>query len=269
MPFAYAQTGAVDEFGDPTDTRTERVDEFGDPIDVTPPVQGTGGAVNVGQPTSGGTRVIGSDEFGDFGKSYKLLAPIGDIGEVATGDASFGIYLGRIFQFVIGAAGILAVLMIVWGGTEYLLSEAFDTKKAAVNRMQAAVWGLLLAFGSWLILNTVNPNLLNLGIVVPKITLQELVLVPTQSDLLLQKTVTAPNASENRLAQVHRTSVDGVLDVNLLYATPEYKNASAADRRALQSKILKSFEDQCAKKGGAITSATGGRTACEIPLQTR
>jgi len=76
-----------------------------------------------------------------------------------TGD--LGIFLSQAFSFGLAIAAALAVIMIVWGGVEYMLSESLFSKEAGKERIKNAILGLLLALTSYLILWTINPNLLN------------------------------------------------------------------------------------------------------------
>ena len=78
-----------------------------------------------------------------------------------------GSYLQGLFQLAVAIAGVLAVLMIVIGGLEYLLSEAFTSKADAIKRIQAALWGLIIILASVVILNTINPDLLNINLSLP------------------------------------------------------------------------------------------------------
>ncbi len=80
------------------------------------------------------------------------------------GNIDLGSYIGKLFQFVIGFAGILAVIMIVIGGVQYMSTDSIDGKKDGLDKVKSALWGLLLALASYLILNTINPDLLKLGI---------------------------------------------------------------------------------------------------------
>ena len=98
------------------------------------------------------------------GQTYELLEGLPGIQEVNVGPGGFGSYIQKIFVFIIGFAGVLAVLMIVLGGIQYMTSEAFTSKQAAKERITAAILGLLLAIASVLILETINPNLLNLNL---------------------------------------------------------------------------------------------------------
>src|SRR3990167_1387254 len=76
----------------------------------------------------------------------------------------FPAFVSTVFKVLIGFGGLFAVVMIVIAGIGYMLSEsALDTSKAK-SRAQAALWGLLLLAVSWLILWTINPNLLKFDV---------------------------------------------------------------------------------------------------------
>ena len=92
--------------------------------------------------------------------SYTPLSPLPGSTVVDTTDP--GSYLWTLFGIAVGVAAMLAVIMIIIGGFQYMTSEAIGSKESAKKRMWAAVLGLALILGSWLILNTINPNLLNL-----------------------------------------------------------------------------------------------------------
>jgi hypothetical protein len=66
-------------------------------------------------------------------------------------------------KFLIGISGLLAVVMIMIGGVKYLTSEAITGKSNAKETIQQAVWGLVLVIGAYTILNTLNPDLVNLN----------------------------------------------------------------------------------------------------------
>lgn len=71
-------------------------------------------------------------------------------------------YLQNIFSFGIAIAGALAVIRIVQAGIMYMLSDAWTTKTEATNIIWASVQGLLLALCAYVILNTINPDLVKL-----------------------------------------------------------------------------------------------------------
>lgn len=129
------------------------------------------------------------------GKYYNLLAPLpcpGDPGKmgcsfvngnwvlntfdpqtkVGETDSALSKYLNLIIKLIIGIAAVLAVVMIVIGGIEYMTSELISSKEAGRERMTQAVLGLLLALGAWALLNTINPDLLKSNVSITDATVQ-------------------------------------------------------------------------------------------------
>ena len=85
-----------------------------------------------------------------------------------------GEYFNNIYRLMVGITGVLAVIMIVVGGLEYIASAANPSaKESAKKRIWAAIGGLLLALSSYLILQTINPDLVNFNLNIEKKTLQQ------------------------------------------------------------------------------------------------
>src|SRR3990167_2426928 len=95
--------------------------------------------------------------------TYTLLAPLGPL----SGAVYLSTYLNGIMLVTIGVAGVLAVVMIVICGIQMIGSPSVSQKSASKECITNAILGLLLAAGSWIILNTINADLLksdmNLG----------------------------------------------------------------------------------------------------------
>ena len=92
---------------------------------------------------------------------YKLLAPIPGL-EVAP--KNLGDYINTILKIAIGLCAALAVIMIVIGGITYMGTESIFGKTEAKSQITKAILGLLIALGSYAILNTINPDFLNTNI---------------------------------------------------------------------------------------------------------
>ena len=104
---------------------------------------------------------------------YRLLAPLPGIEtEAGSGVATFATYIPGVFTFAIGIAGVLAVIMIIVGGIEYMSTDAFQGKNNAKNKITNALGGLLLTLSAWLILYTVNPNLIDFNLDIKKIEIK-------------------------------------------------------------------------------------------------
>jgi hypothetical protein len=70
-------------------------------------------------------------------------------------------FISYAYKFMLALAVVLAVFMITVGGFEYMLSGAANTKSDALKKIQDAVWGLLLALVAYLLLYTIDPNLVS------------------------------------------------------------------------------------------------------------
>ncbi len=106
-------------------------------------------------------------------QEYVVLAPLPGIGDGGSnGKTTLETYLPNIFNLMVGIAAALAFIMITWGGVTYATSDALSTKSEGKNYIENAVWGLLLVIGAWVILNTINPQILNFDLVLPKSNIQ-------------------------------------------------------------------------------------------------
>ncbi len=99
------------------------------------------------------------------GESYQLAYKIPNpdpskppIGEVA----DLGSYVNTVYKYLLGISGLVAIVMIMIGGVQYVTSVGGGSVSAAKERIQHAVVGLILLFSAALILQTVNPRLLTL-----------------------------------------------------------------------------------------------------------
>jgi type IV secretory pathway VirB2 component (pilin) len=99
-----------------------------------------------------------------FAAGYQPLAPVPDLTsfEAKSAPTDLGSYLQDLYKFLVGAAAALAVIMVIWGGVEYMTTDAIGHHEEGKQKIQNAVLGLLLALSSYIILKTVNADLLKL-----------------------------------------------------------------------------------------------------------
>lgn len=89
---------------------------------------------------------------------YKLEVPFTK--ETITGPAS---YIHYLFIWGLGMVGLVALVAVAYGGFVYLVSGGSETTKSyAKEIIWGAIYGLLLLFCSYLILHTINPDLVKL-----------------------------------------------------------------------------------------------------------
>lgn len=105
---------------------------------------------------------------GDHATAYVLLE--NSIIGGKTGDVDPGEYFKNLYQIGVGIAGVLAVIMLVIGGIEYISSAVIDTKAEAKKRIWAAIGGLLLALVSYILLGTINQKFVNSSLTLQQVT---------------------------------------------------------------------------------------------------
>ena len=101
-------------------------------------------------------------------QTYCLLAPLPGLGDSVDTTQGVGAYINTLIKITIGLISVLAVVMLVVGGIEYMVSNIAGEKASAKSRMTNAIFGLILMLSSYLILNTINPKLVNLSVGVQK-----------------------------------------------------------------------------------------------------
>lgn len=87
----------------------------------------------------------------------------GSDGTITVSDQSFATYVNGLIQVAIGFAILLSVIMVIAGGAEYMGARSVTNKDDAQDRIGKAIGGLLLALSAVVILQTINPNLVELN----------------------------------------------------------------------------------------------------------
>jgi hypothetical protein len=87
-------------------------------------------------------------------------------------------YVKYIFNFIIGLAGFIVFISITYGGIRYLISAGNPAAMSDANeQIFSGIIGLVVILGSWIILTTINPQLIKIN---PQIGDTEL---PSEFDL--------------------------------------------------------------------------------------
>jgi len=98
-------------------------------------------------PLTQGTNALGST-FGGFGSGTTLAG-----------------FFQAAFTLALSAGAILAVLRLAYAGWLYMgAADMWGSKQRAKDIIMDAILGLLLLIGIYIILNQINPNLLNLNV---------------------------------------------------------------------------------------------------------
>lgn len=189
----------------------------------------------------------------DTKTTYTPLAPLPDgtgqlMGEFDTKPSDtnpcpFGKYLNIVIKFFIGMAAVLSMIMIVMGGIEYMTSDLVSSKESGKSKIRNAVLGLLLALGSYTILNTLNPKLLD-------VCLNNL---PEAKITIDAESETTPWTGTSEITGTTTLCTEGYTNVST-YGQPKKINVCKSISSNLQKMLDK------AKEENIILSGSGSRT---------
>ncbi len=162
VPVVHAQVGGIPEYtGSPPSTSAPNYNCPSGQTYSSTGSNGSGGCVAL--PTTAnpaGTPTNGSN------LTYTPLEPIPGATTNANGTAlSFPALINSMFTVLFTVGALFAVLMLTISGIRYMLSDVVINKERAIKRITACIYGLLLLAGTWLILNTINPQLLNFTLI--------------------------------------------------------------------------------------------------------
>ncbi|HEX9664198.1 MAG TPA: hypothetical protein VGA49_00025 [Patescibacteria group bacterium] len=93
--------------------------------------------------------------------SIKLNVPFGGLGTAS----NYAEYIAALYKFGVAAAGVVAVVMIMIGGIIWIVAAGNASKIGqAQNLITNAIIGLIMILGSYVLLNTINPDLVKLRV---------------------------------------------------------------------------------------------------------
>lgn len=94
------------------------------------------------------------------GLTYSDIAQSNENGEIYLYIPFLGQYLATVYRYLVIAAGVIAVIVIIVAGIQWTASGGnSSTIESAKNKIIGAITGLCLAVGSYIILYTINPDL--------------------------------------------------------------------------------------------------------------
>lgn len=93
----------------------------------------------------------------------KVYSPLVDLSNAGQGNdvQTFEGYINFLYGMSIAVAALLAVIKIIIAGTKYMLDDVISGKEDAKKDIQGAVLGLLLILSAVIILELINPQLIN------------------------------------------------------------------------------------------------------------
>lgn len=81
-------------------------------------------------------------------------------------------FLNRLYNVALLLGALLAVILIIYAGVEYMISEAAAGKVNAKGHLQNALLGLLMLLVIYIFFNQINPDILDLNINIDPVTIE-------------------------------------------------------------------------------------------------
>ncbi len=134
---------------------------------------------------------------------YEPMVPIPGAGEIT----DISDYIKALYLFGLAIVGVIAMLFIIIGGIRYMTAAGNEAEiSEAKGQITSAILGLVLVLTSWLILHTINPELVSLK----KLTVTEIELPESNTHLACGEGYACkrfPNEQENQGDEDNCTSV--------------------------------------------------------------
>ena len=74
-------------------------------------------------------------------------------------------FIGAIYKFALMISGVLALGAIVYGGVKYMMAAGNPSGQSEGREwIKGAVFGLILLFGAYFMLNIINPDITKLSL---------------------------------------------------------------------------------------------------------
>ena len=101
------------------------------------------------------------------------LAPIPGLTSVdvdsAASSANLADFFNSLYKYLIGLAAVLAIIEIIAGGIQISTQDSVSKQGEGKERIQQAIFGLVLVLSPVLVFSIINPNILNLSLNLPPI----------------------------------------------------------------------------------------------------
>ncbi len=173
-------------------------------------------------------------------------------GQTGSGQAKdFLDYARFLYPFMLSVAAILAVLMMVFAGIQMMASVGNPGMiTSAKEKISSAIFGLLLAVGSFLILRTINPNLIKLQLSPPKVTIESQTSVPG-TDTLITK--------DELLKEGGQTPIQRATYENIIKNNPGFEGVIRNEKKESARDFQRTAQQKCVSSGGKGVAQNPGK----------
>jgi len=136
-------------------------------------------------------------------QGFQALAPIPGLTDTGTTAIvlgpgnNFGTFFNNLYKFCVGFAAAAAVVEIIWGGLEIASPDSVVKNKLGKERIQNALFGLLLVLSPVIVFSIINPKILDLSVNFDAVNLY----VPPQTYTAPQTTPATPPATDTAIRE--------------------------------------------------------------------
>ncbi len=191
-----------------------------------------------------------------------VYSPLVDLSNAGQGNQvqTFEQYINFLYGMSIAVAALLAVIKIVIAGAKYMLDDVITGKEQAKQDIQGAILGLLIILSAVIILELINPQLVEKKIEFPALQSARGELYALESTTVAGSTASIESETTERL--------DPGCGVTTRHDTPQFfvwaLNASTCSDKGA---ALGAFARGCAASGGQLATqhAADFISSCAVP----
>ncbi len=171
--------------------------------------------------------------------------------------------LKNLYGFAIGIGAVIGVVMIMYAGFEYMYVESISGKSDAKKRITDVFLGLAVILGSYLLLRTINPALVNFDVRLPSGSgrVAHISIAQSLSNAANQQTLQALNQSATLRSEISSLEKE-LQDLSSHIGTPDEDpgehDANVAKANALRASIIskKALDSQLRTQANVGTVTT-------------
>lgn len=163
--------------------------------------------------------------------------------------------LSGIYGFAIGIGAVIAVLMIIFGGFEYMYQESIGSKSAAKERITNAFLGLGVILASFIILRTINADLVDFNLHLPGASGQLSGLMDSRAEL--DNAIAGVRNAQKEVAVLKGeiTTLDGQISIIEASSTMSAADKAVAMRDLNTKKAVKVAQEALVRNNASTQAA--------------
>jgi hypothetical protein len=199
-------------------------------------------------------------------QKYSPLIEIPGVTDANAANQGFGAYVNFLYAASIGIAAFLAVIKIIISGVKYMTTDVVNSKSNAKGEITGALLGLLLILGAYMILNIINPRLVNPSVNFQPIPEPPKTAAAPASVAAVGGETQRPGQAAKELAAASEVCVKTTQGIGksgkTVVVTSDTSGCPSTDVQRIQT----AFATYCAAKGGQPGSSGNNVSSCAFPI---